>query len=287
MSFRIAQISDTHLSAAKPFFVENFRALAHWLRASAPDLVLNSGDIALDGPAREDDLAAARALHDEIGLAVRYIPGNHDVGDNRDVPELHGHPPVDAATCARYRQYFGEDWWSLDVPGWRIVAVNAHLVGSGLPDAAAQDDFIAGQVAGVAGRALALFIHKPLFDVAPDEDEVGGRFLNPVARHGLLRLLEGAPLSVVASGHVHQYRRTEHAGVSAVWAPSGAFVLPDAFQPVYGLKQVGYVEHRFHPDGTHDCGFVQPAGMATLSIADFEDAYGALPPLAAPADGGS
>ena len=57
MTFRIAQISDTHLSEDKPFFVDSFRRLGAALRADRPDLVLNSGDISLDGSAQEGDLA--------------------------------------------------------------------------------------------------------------------------------------------------------------------------------------------------------------------------------------
>jgi Icc protein len=39
MTFRIAQISDTHLSDTKPFFVDNFVRIGEALRASKPDLV--------------------------------------------------------------------------------------------------------------------------------------------------------------------------------------------------------------------------------------------------------
>ena len=40
MAFRIAQISDTHLSTAKPYFVENFLRLSDVLRHEAPNLVI-------------------------------------------------------------------------------------------------------------------------------------------------------------------------------------------------------------------------------------------------------
>jgi hypothetical protein len=59
-----------------------------------------------------------------------------------------------------------------------------------------------------------------------------------------------------------------------VWGTSTAFVLPDSLQPRYGLKEVGYVEHRLHADGTHDSQFVRVPGAATLDIADFPGAYG-------------
>lgn len=58
MTFRIAQISDTHLSAEKPFFVANFERVGEALRATRPDLVVNSGDISLSGKSKESDLAA-------------------------------------------------------------------------------------------------------------------------------------------------------------------------------------------------------------------------------------
>ena len=48
-----------------------------------------------------------------------------------------------------------------------------------------------------------------------------------------------------------------------MWAPSTGYVIPDRRQPLYGLKQVGYVEHRLEPDGRHESRLVQVPGMAT------------------------
>jgi hypothetical protein len=59
-----------------------------------------------------------------------------------------------------------------------------------------------------------------------------------------------------------------------VWAPSTGFIIPDSRQPVYGEKEVGYVEHRFEPDGGHSCSFVRVAGLQRLDIADFAAAFG-------------
>jgi 3',5'-cyclic-AMP phosphodiesterase len=138
MVFRIAQISDTHLSAEKPFFVANFTRVAEALAGERPDLVVNSGDISLDGADRDNDLEAARRLHDELGHAVRFIPGNHDLGDNEECHNVHG-GAISAERRARYLNHFGSDWWRMDVPGWRIIGVNAQLFGSYLPAAAEQE----------------------------------------------------------------------------------------------------------------------------------------------------
>ena len=274
MTFRIAQISDTHLSESKPFFVDNFVRIGEALRAAKPDLVLNTGDITLDGASQESDLAAARLLHDALGLPVRFIPGNHDVGESHDVPGSK-EAPISMISRARYLNYFGDDFWHVDVPGWRLIAINSQLLASDLGPAANQLDFVAQAAACAEERKLALFIHKPLFDASQDEDAVTGRFVNPGARARLMKALGQGRLLVVASGHVHQYRSTTASGTSHVWAPSTGFIIPDAHQPRYGEKQVGYVEHRFEADGTHSSALVRVLGLQRLDIADFaERAYG-------------
>jgi len=275
MTFRIAQISDTHLSDRKPFFVDNFVRIGEALRADRPDFVLNSGDISLDGASNEDDLAAARALHDGLDLPVRFLPGNHDIGDCQDAP-AHGEGTIDAPRRDGYVRHFGADWWSFDVAGWRLLGVNAQLLGSDLAAAQEQDAAIAEAAAGLGARRLALFLHKPMFDRDVGETEITGRFVNPAPRQRLMASLGGVAPALVACGHVHQYRETRSAGSCHVWATSTAFVLPDRLQPRYGIKEVGYVEHRLEPDGTHDSRLVRVAGVPTLNIADFPGAYGPI-----------
>src|SRR5262245_30789480 len=105
MTFRIAQISDTHLSGEKPFFVANFNVVAAALAASAPDLVVNTGDLSWDGASAEADLAEARRLHETIGLPMRAIPGNHDIGEGHDVPGSK-EVAVSAERRERYLRHF-------------------------------------------------------------------------------------------------------------------------------------------------------------------------------------
>ncbi len=108
MAFRVAQISDTHLSADKPFFVANFKRIGEALSHELPDLVINTGDISLDGASGDADLAEARRLHDALTIPYRCIPGNHDIGDNADVP--HVHQTLNAERRSRYLFLFGPDW---------------------------------------------------------------------------------------------------------------------------------------------------------------------------------
>ena len=273
MTFRIVQISDTHLSEAKPFFVDNFLRIGAALRESRPDLVVNSGDISLDGADEEADLISARALNDVLDLPTRFLPGNHDLGDAQDAPS-HGEAPIDASRRDLYVKHFGPDWWWFDVPGWRVLGIDSQLLGSDLAAAAEQEAAVAEVAVTLGQRRLALFLHKPLFDQSADEPAVTGRFVNPRPRRALLAELGGAAPSLVACGHVHQYRTGIAGSTQHIWAASTAFVLPDELQPRYGLKEVGYVEHRLMPDGSHDSQFVHVPGVPTLSIADFPGAYG-------------
>lgn len=272
MPYRVAQISDTHLSRDKPFFVENFELVAAAVASAAPDLVLNTGDVSLDGATEEGDLLEARRMHAALPPPVRFIPGNHDVGECHDAPPSE-EARVTPASRERYIRHFGEDFWQMDIPGWRFIAINALLLGSDLDAAAAQFDFVAQAAATSGGRCIALFVHKPLFDASPEETAVTRRFVNPQARRRLLGALGGANPGLVASGHVHQYRSTVIGGVRHLWAPSTGFIIPDARQPLYGEKDVGYVEHIFEPDGRHEARYVRVPGLKRCDMTDFLEAY--------------
>jgi 3',5'-cyclic-AMP phosphodiesterase len=230
--------------------------------------------MALDGPSRESDLTEARGLHEAIGIACRFIPGNHDVGESQDAPAHPALLPITHERRERYLKHFGEDFWQLDVPGWRVIALNAQLLGSDLIDAAEQLDFLRDAADGSDGRRIALFVHKPLFHVSPDEEIIGGRFVNPEPRRQLLDIFKPNPPALVCSGHVHQYFSSRWQATHHVWGPSTGFILPDARQPTYGLKQVGYVEHRLEANGSHGSELVTVPDLPTLSIADFPEAYG-------------
>ena len=93
--FRLIQISDTHLARRMTSLIDNFHRVSEYIDARRPDLVLNSGDISFDGPAEPDELEFARTLHDALPVARRYLPGNHDIGDN---PTAVGPAPTQPVT---------------------------------------------------------------------------------------------------------------------------------------------------------------------------------------------
>ena len=249
--FRLIQISDTHLARRLPTLTQNFHRVSEYIDARRPDLVVNSGDLAFDGPTNRDDLEFARELHAALPVACRYLPGNHDIGDNPT--ELGPAPPQPATEQERqnFLSIFGEDRWRFDAAGWRFIGLNSLVMNTGLASEAAQYDWLASQLSSADGKPVALFLHKPLYLNSPEDPELAAsaiRYIPMPARSRLVEMLRAADLRLVASGHVHQRRDFTYRHIRHVWAPSAGFIIPDAKQEVIGTKEVGLVEYRFQPD---------------------------------------
>ena len=249
--FRLTQISDTHLTRRHPELTDNFHRVSEYIDATRPDLVVNSGDLGWDAPTSQDDFVFARELHDALAAPCRYLPGNHDVGDN---PTRLGPTPTSPVTeqnVQAFRARYGDDRWRFEAAGWCFIGLNSMVMNTGLAGEAEQFDWLAQQLSSAGGRPVALFLHKPLFLNAPDDAELAAtaiRYIPMPARSRLAEMLDTVDLRLVASGHVHQrrdftYRQTRH-----VWAPSTGFIIPDHKQEVIGAKGVGVVEYRFQPD---------------------------------------
>lgn len=274
MTFVIAHITDTHLSPAKPMFHENFALIADAIRRDAPDLVINTGDISLNGADLREDLEGALAMHEALGLPWAAVPGNHDIGDNQEIARKQ---PINAERRARFVDVFGPDFWMRDVPGWRLLGLNSLLMGSDLDAAAEQEAFIAEAVAGLGDRHLAIFLHKPLFQDSADETEISGTFVNPAPRDRLRAALGDARPKLVCSGHLHEYREQEKDGARLVWGPAPSFTISDWFLPTHGgVHIVGYVRVALSPDGGVETRLIQPEGLVPHDLADFPQAYGDL-----------
>jgi 3',5'-cyclic AMP phosphodiesterase CpdA len=249
--FRLIQISDTHLARRLPTLTQNFHRVSEYIDARRPDLVVNSGDIAFDGPTSRDDLEFARELHAALPVACRYLPGNHDIGDNPT--ELGPAPPQLATEQERqnFLSVFGEDRWRFDAAGWRFIGLNSLVMNTGLASEAEQYDWLDSQLSSADGKPVALFLHKPLYLNSPEDPELAAsaiRYIPMPARSRLVEMLSTADLRLVASGHVHQRRDFTYRHIRHVWAPSAGFIIPDAKQEVIGIKEVGLVEYRFQPD---------------------------------------
>ncbi len=278
MAFRIAQISDTHLSAKHDGFTANFDALARHLRAAAPDLIVHTGDVSAHGELAIDDLRFSRVKLDAMGLDYVAIPGNHDVGND---PGL-GETPANAERLARWQDTFGLDHFVRDIPGWRLIGLDTLITTTDLPEARAQMKAL--EAALETDRRIGLFLHKPLCEETMAEQEITYWAVQPEPRKRILDLLTRNTPVFIASGHVHQWRdRGTVEGLNQIWAPAAAFIVGDTWQHRVdgGDKPVGYVEHLLHEDGRHECRLVRPDGMDVHDLGLLPGIYSPMKPLVA------
>lgn len=268
-SFRLTQITDTHLGAQFPDFVENFHRVCQHIDDNRPDLVINSGDVAFDGPDHPEDLDFAKAQHDALPVDCRYLPGNHDIGDN---PTLSGTPPEQMpseATRQNFITAFGEDHWRFDAAGWCFIGLNSLIMNTALACEAEQREWLAEQLSAAQGKPVALFIHKPLYRNSPGDAEIAAksfRYVPMPVRRDLVEMLDNANLRLVACGHVHQRRDFTFRNVRHIWAPSASFVIrSNEKQEPIGVKETGLVEYVFQPDG-FEVRHVRAAGQINLDL---------------------
>jgi len=266
--FRLTQISDTHLSRNFPVLTENFHRISTHINANRPDLVINSGDVSWDGPTSRADMEFALGLHAALPVDCRYLPGNHDIGDNPTAVGVAPSCPVTEELREAFVSVFGEDRWQFEAAGWRFIGLNSLIMNTGIPGEEQQEDWLRSQLAGANGKPIALFLHKPLFPNTPEDLEEAAtsiRFVPQPTRARLVALLSAYDVRLVASGHVHQRRDFTFRHTRHVWAPSAAFIVPDWKQGIIGIKETGLVEYRFRPD-SFEVRHVRASGQVDVSL---------------------
>lgn len=276
---RAVVVSDSHLALRTPEALANWQAVVDHVAATEPDVVVHVGDVTADAALDPDDLAVARRELGRLARPLHTVPGNHDVGENphaglADLPA--GHDSRDGLVTPerldRYRAVLGPDRWSVDVPGWRLVGINAQLLGSGLDDEADQWHWLESLLAPSPSRSgprVALVVHKPLVPTpALPTDTSPGRYVPAGPRARLFELLRPFPGGLVISGHCHQFATHAAHDLTHLWAPSTWAVIPDRFQPLLGDKTCGLVELDLHDDGTARTTFRRPPNLTHQALVD-------------------
>jgi hypothetical protein len=165
---------------------------------------------------------------------MHCVPGNHDMGDGS------GEMPLDTRLLGAYQDVFGPDHWAIKVGHWKLLGINAQLLGGGSAQEQALWRWIEDQAGMTAPNAhTALFLHRPLLRQKAGERARKGRYVPIDATERLLNGPLKSTLRLVVSGHTHQYLDMTVNGVRHVWMPSTAFILPDDLQLRIGEKLVG------------------------------------------------
>ncbi|WP_374656638.1 metallophosphoesterase [Dongia sp.] len=270
---RLIQVTDLHLSAERAYNYAGWAACRDHINRARPDLVVATGDLVLCDPDHGPDHAFVRSELDRIEVPWAALPGNHDIGDTGPKPYM-GQRITDVRR-QRFLAHIGPDRWGRDLGRWRILGMNAQLLGSDLAAEAEQLDWLEREIAAAGDRPLGLFLHKPLF--VNEVDEEGDPIwcvLRP-GRVAVLERLKKGNLRLVASGHGHHYRTFNFGRVAMVWAPSTALVIDDEVAPFQGLHEPGLVQYRFGDD-TVEFGLVKPQGLVASDLTELVARYGAM-----------
>lgn len=228
-------VSDSHLSPRTPEADTNWTAIVDHLANSEPDLVIHAGDISLDGANSREDLEHAKIQLDQLDAPWRAIPGNHDVGETDDAAAS-----VVEDRRARYESIFGDRSWTIDLDGWRLIGIDSQeLLHS---EAAPEASWVWLESQLKTELRVAVFQHRPLRPLEATETDTARRYVIEPGRSRLEALFQDAGIELLVTGHVHQWRSVDVAGIQHVWAPSTWATMPDDYQPVIGDKTVGLVE---------------------------------------------
>lgn len=248
---RLAVVSDSHLSAANPEADRNWAAVLRHLEATSPDLVIHGGDISANGTDVGADLLHARDQLDRLPVPWVVVPGNHDLGDADPAWEL------TEQRRSRYEDVFGDRFWSRELDGWSLLGLDSQALVSGHPDDERWWQWTADQLSGE--RPTIVVLHRPVAPTGDTEIDTDRRYVFEPHRRRLVDLMTSAGVAAVITGHTHQWRSEQVTGMRWIWAPSTWAIMPDAYQPVIGTKEVGLVE--FELDAVDQARLVVADGM--------------------------
>ena len=280
---RIVQVSDTHVSIKRAYFLDNWDVFVDLMRADKPDLIVHSGDVSFDGAGDEDDLAFAAREKARLPGPWVAIPGNHDIGESAMALRLQ--QPTNAQRRAAWQRHFGAPHWMRDLADWRLIGLDTSLMGCGTAEETAQRRFLEETLAGRDGRPVLLFQHMPPYLNEPDDQAFTALAVPHAARGWLLETCVAGGVAAIACGHVHVHRRLEYRGMKIVWAPATSFFnIVERQKAGMGTPRAGYLEWTLTGRAvTHR--LVEPPLMLTHDIGAWNAAHGStthMPPRPAP-----
>ncbi|MCZ8272929.1 MAG: metallophosphoesterase [Microcystis sp. LE19-4.1E] len=240
----IVQVSDTHLSETHAYFIDNFAVFADEMAEIRPDLIVHTGDVSFNGPARPADLQFASQQLKTLGIPVLALAGNHDIGEAPRHSRLK--QPINDERIRAWTDAFGPMFWQHDLPDWRLIGLDTALMGSDREEERQQLEFLEESLASRGPRKAMVFMHMPPFENEPDDPRPTTSCVPHDARAGLLYRLERGGVSVVACGHLHVYRQLTYRGIEIVWAPTTAMVnIEKQFRHWEVWTRPGYLIWRF------------------------------------------
>lgn len=276
---RIVQVSDTHVSAKRAYFLDNWDLFVAAMHAEPPDLIVHSGDLSFDGAGDADDLEFAAREKARLPQPRLLLPGNHDIGESHIAIRLQ--QPTNAERRAAWETHFGATRWVRDIGDWRLVGLDTSLMGCGTPEERQQRIFLEEALTSRAGRPVLLFQHMPPYLTTAEDETFTALAVPHAARGWLLDTCRTGGVAAIACGHVHVYRRLEWQGIDIVWAPATSFFnIIERQHAGMGVPRAGYLEWTL-TGKTLAHRLVEPPLMLTHDVGAWNKVHGSttkMPP---------
>ena len=230
--FEFAVVSDTHhILDPEPYAVE-FASVRSWPKratwaakvaaAVGGDFLVHLGDLTEENASKADQLVSrekACLAYEETGLKPCQVAGNVDIGDKPD-PTMFA-DWVTSETLTTYESRFGRSYYSFDHENVHIVVLNSQIMGSALPQAREQKDWVEDDLAKNRKERIFVFLHMPPFFVAETEPALGFyNSLNEPARGWLTGLCRRYAVELLMCGHTHFRMFNRVGGTRLFVAPS-------------------------------------------------------------------
>ncbi len=235
--FKFSIITDTHIRApdgdlSSPFPVnEKANGRARYavalLEALGTEFTVHLGDMVHPLPhmdAYKDAVDEAHRIFQPLAPALRFVPGNHDIGD-KPSPAMPA-KPLSAASEQVYQSAFGPSCYLFEHQGVVFVVLNSSLVNSATDAEQQQRRWLERELDKVSDKRIFLFSHYPPFINSADEVNHYDNYAEP-GRSWLLDLAVKHRVEVIFSGHVHQFFYNVYHGVKLVCLPPTSFIRQD------------------------------------------------------------
>ncbi len=235
--FSFAVIADTHTrpeegDLSSPWQVnalanDRCRYVTAMLNELRPAFIVHLGDVVHPVPVLPTYGGAAQAalaMFDTLEAEIRFIPGNHDVGDKpfKAMPAA----VVTDAGVALYQRYFGEPFSAFDHGDCRFVLINSPVLNSGLAGEQEQRIWLETELAASRDKRVFLFTHYPPYILDRSEPSNYDNIDEP-QRGWLLSLIENCGVEALFAGHVHNFFYNRHGITDCYLLPATSFFRQD------------------------------------------------------------
>lgn len=234
---RFAILTDTHIRSPKgdlssPFPVnEKANARAEYavgmLKAADPEFTVHLGDVIHPlphMPSAADAIAEAKRILAPLLGSMKFVPGNHDIGDKPS--KLMPAGPVEASGIAAYEALIGPQFQTFQHEDLQVFTINSSLINSGSPHEQEQREWLQSQLQDSKAAVKILFSHYPPFICSPTEADHYDNYAEP-GRSWLLNLAAESGVNAIFSGHVHHFFYNRWKGIPMYCLPATSFTRQD------------------------------------------------------------